>query len=156
VADHDATGHVMEAASKEETEEVVMASNNQKILQTQNPPFMQEPLVSEVGWLGVEDVVQGILNGYYDHEVLLYPFTVKLIVELAQNEAAKMDNPDCNITSELWTDYWKSAKERTSSASEILQVGVFKSGAHHPIIVEFDARMANAAIQSRFSQKLVG
>jgi hypothetical protein len=56
--------------------------------------------------------------------------------------------------SELWTDYWKSAKERTSSASEILHFGVFKVGGHHPLIAEFDYRMTNAAMQIGFSPKL--
>jgi hypothetical protein len=80
-------------------------------------------------------------------------FTVNLISGLARNDAAKLDNPDYNITPQLWTDYWKSDKEHTLSAKDILHFEVFKAGARPPIIAEFDARMTNVAMQSGCSPK---
>jgi UDP-galactopyranose mutase len=76
-----------------------------------------------------------------------------LISGLAINEAANLDNPYYNITPQLWTYYWKSAKERTSSASERLHFGAFEAGVHHPVIVEFEARMTNETMQSGYSPK---
>jgi hypothetical protein len=55
----------------------------------------------------------------------------------------------------LWTDYWLSARDRTSSASEILHFGVFKAGAHNKVIADFDAIMTNAEMQSGFSPEVV-
>jgi hypothetical protein len=71
------TGHILEAASKEEMEEVVTVSNKWKILQAQNIYFMQEMLESEVGWLVVGSISQYILSGYYLATGALSAFTVK-------------------------------------------------------------------------------
>jgi hypothetical protein len=124
-----------------------------KDLTSKNTPLMQEPLSPEVGWLGVGSVTQDILNGDYVSSEAVSAFTVNFISGLARNDKANLDEPDNSITPKLWTDYWKSAKERTSSASEILHFGVFKAGARHSIIAEFDARMTNSAMQSGFSPK---
>jgi hypothetical protein len=141
----------VEATSKEEIEEVVMKANKRKKYQAQNTPFMQEHLASEVGWTGVGEAAQNILNGTYSPLGHLTTFTLYLISDFKPTDKAKLDNPDYTITPKLWTDYWLSARERTLSASEILHFGVFKAGAHNKTIAEFDARMTNATMQSGFS-----
>jgi hypothetical protein len=103
----DARGKVVEAASKEEMEEVVMSSKQLKISQAQNTPLMEEPLVSEAGWLGVGSVTRDILMFSYVASGAVSVFTFNLILGLARNDIAKLDNPDYNITPQMWTYYWK-------------------------------------------------
>jgi hypothetical protein len=74
--------------------------------QTQNTPFTQDPLASEVGWLGVGQITQDILEGSYTPSDHITYFTLDFISELKQNDAAKQDNPYYNITPKLWMNYW--------------------------------------------------
>jgi hypothetical protein len=55
-----------------------MRTNKQK-RQAQNTPFMQEPLASEVEWLGVGEVAQYILNGIFSPSGHLSTLTLDLI-----------------------------------------------------------------------------
>jgi hypothetical protein len=70
-------------------QEVVIKVNKQTKCQAQNNPTMKESLSSEVGWLEVGPVAQCILNGSYSPSGHLLSFTLGLISELQQNDAAK-------------------------------------------------------------------
>ena len=58
-------GQVEEITTKEGIERACMDENEIKYRQTQNTPCMQEPLLSELGYLGTSEACEKILDGSY-------------------------------------------------------------------------------------------
>jgi hypothetical protein len=92
-----------------------------------------------------------MMDGTYEPPSELDEYTRALMVQFRQNNKAKRESPELQITPEEWKTFWKGAKEHALRASDILHFGTWKSGAHGDVIAEVDALLMNILMQSRYS-----
>jgi hypothetical protein len=114
---------------------------------------MQRPLAGEVGWLGTGPTTKYILDGRYLPPDERDMNTKWFIKSLQQNLLVKEDQPPYKITPTMWIEYWRTARENTASASNLLNFSVFIAGADNPSIAEFDATMTDIPMQTGYSPK---
>lgn len=75
-----------------------------------------------------------------------------MLRQLKKTEPAKAGTFEPHwITTESWSSFWKTAKERTSSGPSNLHFGIWKAGAHSQLISDIDAIMTNVLMQAGYS-----
>jgi hypothetical protein len=87
---------------------------------------MVEPMVSELGWLGISPKVCQMLEGTYDPPEGVDDATRLLIQQFRKNDKAKMDKRPWKITPEEWQSFWRGAKEKkhhVQASCSILECG---------------------------------
>lgn len=62
-------GELVDITDKEEMEQVIQETNEQKYRQTENTPFMTSPLhvLKDFGYLGIVEAAKMVLDGTYQH-----------------------------------------------------------------------------------------
>ncbi|CAB9523139.1 hypothetical protein SEMRO_1382_G267910.1 [Seminavis robusta] len=68
-----------ECITKESIEEVMLEVNSTKYQQCMNSQFMQDPLLSELGYIGNTDTAEEILQGSYQCSPVLNQYTQAVI-----------------------------------------------------------------------------
>ena len=75
-------GGVIECFSKLEVEDACINENYNRFTQNATTPFIQSPLVEDIGFLAETKQAEAILQGTYHHPEEIDPFTKLLIQEL--------------------------------------------------------------------------
>ena len=114
-----------EITDKEELEKAIIDSNRHKYHQTEDTcPFMNEPLLSDFGHLGMGPKTSQALNGKYTPYSLLSPQTKDFIELCKFPEEEFIINPlDRSLA--YFTKSWRKMKEKTSSRD--LHFGHYKA-----------------------------
>ena len=144
-------GSIEEITTKEGIEEACMNENENKYRQTQMSPFMKEPLLSDIGYLGNTKACEDILRGRYTVPEGVNIYTRELIHHMRSlplNHAP----PIAEIPTHTFTAGWKKMKEATSAASvNGLHMGHMKACAQDTFLAEFEAAMVNLPYATGFS-----
>jgi hypothetical protein len=142
----------MEYQDQQSVERIIMENIAARFHLTECTPAMQEPLLSDLGYLGDTDAAQCILEGTYVCPPEVDDYTHALIDghQRASNIAVD-DMIDTNITKEDFQAYWKKAKECTSSSISGLHFGHYKAASHNSTLSEMHAVFANIAVNLGFS-----
>jgi hypothetical protein len=126
---------------KVEIENAFKKANEAKYRQSYDTDFLNEPLLSEFGYLGLTDNADKVMDGTYTCQPETNPYAAKLLRQLKMNETAKAapEAPATSIDISTLKKLWAKAKERTASHG-IMHLGVFKAGAKNEYIALFDAK----------------
>jgi hypothetical protein len=84
-------GTIKETMDRSSMDQCFIRANEAKIKQAQDTPFMVEPMVSEVGWLGIGPKVCQMLEGTYDPLEDVDDAIRLLIEQFRRNDEAKKD-----------------------------------------------------------------
>ena len=120
-----------------------MEENKQKFLQTNNTPYMQEPLFSLLG-LGTTSSCKEILNNTFRAPTKADQYTTELLHCLRRhpNSPQKIDTV---ITKEVFQEGWTKMKERTAAGISGLHFGQMKACAQSDQLANFEASISNVA-----------
>ena len=144
-------GRVIEETTKEGIERACMEENEKKYRQTQATPCMQEPLLSELGYLGITASCDQILEGTYQPPPGINQYTRELLQHM-QRLPIQYPSKKATITTPMFKEGWKKIKENTSAASiSGVTFGHMKACAQDDFLAEFEAAMANLPYATGFS-----
>ena len=129
-----------------------MTENESKYRQASQTPFMQPPLLTDFGYLGIGPNADAVMQGNYQIPPGVDVYTRKFIDHLRMEPEILQTSPiETFYTTEEWKTGWKKAKERTTSGSNFLHFGHFKAGCTNDVIANFEATMANIPLLSGYS-----
>ena len=105
-----------EYSDKCRVEQAIMQSNSARFRMTENTPPLLDPLLSDLGYLGITDVSRQILAGTYACPPSVDDFTKDFLscLQFFQNVSPD-DKIRTSITKEDFQQYWHKARECTSS-----------------------------------------
>jgi hypothetical protein len=127
--------------------------NKRRFRQTEGTPFMQEPLRTSVGYLGIGPGAQDIINGTFQCPANT-PHAARLIQGLKRIDGTHEKPIHAGMPTEEYCQGWKRAKEKTSAGPLTLHFGHCKAGALDPRIIKFEAAMASIPMKSGYAYKL--
>ena len=144
-----------EYTTKTEIEDVFKDINYAKIQASVDTPFLQEPLVSEFGYMANTPAATEVLQGTYTPP----PNTdehARILLRALQTPQEISDNvgnftPNRHITTEAHIQGWKKAKEKTSAGVSGRHFGMYKAHIQRPELAELDASMRSVAYSTGFS-----
>ena len=129
-----------------------MQSNSARFCMTENTPPLQDPLLSDLGYLGVTDASRQILAGTYACPPGVDDFTKDFLscLQFSQNVSPD-DKIQTSITKEDFQRYWHKARECTSSSISGLHFGHYKSVARNDFLSEMHAVFTDIVVTMGFS-----
>jgi hypothetical protein len=139
---------------KEEIEEACIAENIARFSQSEATPFMQEPLLSELGYLADTPTAEAILQGIYEPPTELDKFTKLFINELRMPDNIRYGHQmSDDVTSESNKIAWSRQKEQVSSEPSGLTFSHYKAAAQDPVNNLFDAKLRGIPYKYGFSPR---
>jgi hypothetical protein len=137
--------------NKVEIEEAFMRTNEIKYRQSYDTPFLQEPLLSSFGYLGLNDNANKVMEGTFECPAGTDQYVAKLLKHLKMNnEARAAPEAPTSIDIVTWQKLWAKATERTSSHG-VMHFGIFKAGAKNDYIALFDVTMTEIPMLTGYS-----
>ena len=128
-------------------------ANQQKYRRTECTPFMTQPLLSSVGFDGLNPTASSILNGTFP-TTNLPSHTAHHIQELsAPQNLPPWPAHFLRITPAEHARAWRKAKERTSSSPSGLHFGLWKANAQHPTLCEMDSILRVIPFRTGYSMR---
>jgi hypothetical protein len=129
-----------ECITPDEMNTTLLEVNSSKYQQCNHSPFLQEPLLSEFGYLGDSPNTDAVLDGTY----VPPPGTdyyASLLLQHMQRPPGMPSTPQCDqfVSTQDHVASWKRAKEYTSSGISGLHFGMFKAQSKDPDLAAFDA-----------------
>ena len=154
-------GDFVEMTTQEDVEHHTMEMCNARFHLTRDTPFMQEPMRSELGPLGVNTpAVHAILQGTYHIPNECDAFTREFIETIMASSPVNPANRiSCEITKEDFQSFWRGCKEQTSSSISGCHYGHYKVAATNNTLSEIHALFTELAVTggaplSRWAQGL--
>jgi len=151
----------VEMTTQEDVEHHTMAMCHARFHLTRDTPFMQEPMRSELGPLGVNTpAVQAIMQGTYQIPAECDEFTRDFLETIMASSPINSANRiSCEITKEDFQSFWKKCKEQTSSSMSGCHYGHYKVAATNDLLSEVHALFTELAVTggaplSRWAQGL--
>ena len=119
-----------------------------KYHQTEDTPPMNQPMVSQIGYLGLGHQTDEILAGRMKRQPGSNRYANMLLTKLK-----RLDNQLIHpgITRDEYQEGWAKAKERTSSGGAILHFGHCKSMAQDQGMATLDAMFLSSAMKSGYA-----
>ena len=138
--------------TKQAIEAACINENLERFTQSESTPFMQEPLLSALGFLADTPEADAILDGTYEPPPGTDRYAKLLIQELRMPENVRNNPmPQTDVTPDVNRQAWNRQKEAVSSDPEGLTFSHYKAGAADPLINEFDARLRGIPYKYGFS-----
>jgi hypothetical protein len=135
-------------------ERLIMANNAARFHLTEDTPPMTEPLLSDLGYLADTETAAQILDGTYICPPGTDDYTRDFfrILQRPQNVDA-LDRIDTSFSVSDFQNYWKKAKEQTSSSISTLHFGHDKAVCKNDTLSEMHCVFVDIAVNSDFSPK---
>jgi hypothetical protein len=148
----DSTGEWVELTSREDIEAGCQWENSRRFSQTSSTPFMTSPLLDDFGYLALGPATAAVLDGSYVPPPGTDIYARKLLLELKMDPAVAAAPPMKVIFSiDQHTRGWRKAKEFTATGPSGLTFSHFIAATHDPLLVSFDATMANIPYATGYS-----
>lgn len=126
--------------SKQEIEEACIQENEKKYSQTEGTPCMIHPLSNILGFLGLTEEAEAILDGTFEFPAECHPYTREFFAQMKRVPQAQNLAPPAAISTETFKQGWKVMKEGTSAcSSEGLHFGHLKACAQDEELANFEA-----------------
>lgn len=120
--------------------------------QTENTPFMTEPLIGEFGHKATNDNADKVLKGDYIPKEGTDPYVVKLLPHLVTPESISREgNLKSAISTIEYVNAWRNKNEYTGSGPSGLHYGHFKAMCWNNVTADFHTNMANIPLLSGYS-----
>ena len=147
----DSNGVWVEYFRKEEVEGACLFESEGRFRQTEGTPFLNEPLLSQVGPRANLPAADSILKGDF-----LLPDEVdectKLILEaMTRPPSADPIASDKFISLKDWTTLWTKTNENTASGKSGIHFGMMKANAADPDLAAFDTALANLSFSTGYT-----
>jgi hypothetical protein len=136
----------------EDIEDACIEENIARFSQSEDTPFMQEPLLSALGYLADTPAAESILQGTYKPPTELDRYTKLFINELRmpdniRNGHQMSDEVTCKGNKRAWS----RQKEQVSSEPFGLTFSHYKAASSDPINNQFDAKLRGVPYKYGFS-----
>ena len=128
--------------------QVLAKEYKHKYHQTENTPPMQQPMLSQLGYLGLGHQTKEILAGRHRRHTGNDRYSNMLLSKLQQIDNIPIQP---GITREEYQYRWAKAKEKTSSGGTTLHFGHCKSMAQNNGLAQLDAMFLSSAMKSGYS-----
>ena len=116
---------------KIDIESALLEELTNRFSQSKNTPFLQPPLLQEVGQMGFGPAREKILDGTYTTPQGTDPWAACLITQLARAQGNTVPpSTELNINEHI--SGWKKAREYTSSGLSDIHFGHFIAGTKDP------------------------
>jgi hypothetical protein len=133
-------------------EQHIMENNSRRFRLTESTPTMQEPLVSQLGYLGNMEAASQILNGTYVCPPELETETQLFISALRVTSPTMMvSKVSTSVTKEDFKSYWKHARERTSSSLSNIHFRHYKASTNPNYVSEIHALFTEIVVSTGYS-----
>ena len=114
-------------------------------------PICQSPLRGEFGYCAQSQAGREVLSGMYRYEDWTDPATRDLLKEVSRLQQLIPENSVSDIISgKEWSDYWKKAREETSSSESGLHFGHQIASADSPLLSHLQATCCSIALRRGF------
>ena len=134
---------------KDSIEAACLETHENKYRQTEDSPFMQDPLLRDFGYQDAYYHAEEILLGIYDIPDGVSIHTRRMIAEMKMPpEILEYDPCPDFVSDHSHTSAWRKAKERTSAGISGLHFGMFKAQAKDPECASLDASMRSVAYRT--------
>ena len=143
---------LIQHSDKDTVEQKIMENNENRFRLTENTPPMNEPLLSNLGFLSDTDAAKRILNGTYICPEGVDAYTKNFIASL--QITAPIDPADFIPNTVSLQDYqvhWKWSKECTSSSISGLHFGHWKAAAESNFLSKLHALFTDIIISTGYS-----
>ena len=113
---------------KIEIEQALCKQNKKKFTSAYSSPFLQQPLLSQIGQTATSEESQQILLGNFDPPKSLSKDTKRFIKQLkipSKIQQKGKNDTYCDITTA--TAYWRKKRERTNSSMSGRHIGTYKA-----------------------------
>jgi hypothetical protein len=144
----DASGNVLEFTSQTQMEEALLKELKIRFNQASNTPFQTDPLLRDLGPLGVSAAAKDVLLGRYSPPSSTDEWAAKLIPFLRQ---AIPTAPIVDLTPEQYAAGWKRVRERTSAGMSGITIPHMKAHGSSSFLSLIDSIMANLPYRFGFS-----
>ena len=130
------------STDKEAIENALRTEYENKYRLAYSSPFLQEPLLSELGQFAINDKAKAILNGTYECDLNIPKHTKTFIRHLKKDKCLRSRplNP-VDITTEQSNAFWRNIKEKISSSPSLMHIGTYKAALSNRINAEIQAQM---------------
>ena len=130
------------STDKTKIEQALMTEYENKYRLAYSSPFLQEPLISQLGQLAMNDTAQEMLDGKFDCDINIPKHTKKFIKHLKRDKCLSSTalNP-IQITTDQAEAFWKNIKEKISSSPSQMHIGTYKAALANKINAEIQAQM---------------
>jgi hypothetical protein len=131
-------------------EKAIMETIDLRYRLTHSTPFLQEPLLATVGLTGTSLAAQQILDGTF---ICLAGVdeTTQLLIKLLKRPADGVLCIETTITCKDFQQYWKRARQRTSSSMSGLHFGHWKAAAGSDELSETHSLFMEIAISTGYA-----
>ena len=139
-------------SDKDTVEQKIMENNKIQFQLMESTPAMNEPLLSDLGFLSDTDATKRILNGTYICPEGVDAYTKNFIASL--QITAPIDPADFIPNTVSLQDYqahWKRSKECTSSSISGLHFGHWKAAAESDFLSKLHALFTDIIISTSYS-----
>jgi hypothetical protein len=130
-----------------------LQENKAKYTQCYPTPMLQEPMLSEVGYLGFTEPAQEILQGTYHPPEETNYLTQAFIQELKKPAGIELNSCPDTIPVEEHIQAMKKVKENTSSGISGLHYGLWKANAEVGELAAIDATMREIPYRTGYVMK---
>ena len=143
---------LIQHSNKDTVEQKIMENNENRFQLMESTPPMNEPLLSNLGFLSDTDATKRILNGTYICPEGVDAYTKNFIASL--QITTPIDPADFIPNTVSLQDYqahWKWSKEHTSSSISGLHFGHWKAAAESNFLSELHALFTDIIVSTSYS-----
>jgi len=137
-------------SGRQAVEQALCQSLQQRFTKAHGSPFLHQPLLQDVGFLGCRTAAQEILAGTYQCPPDTDEYT-KLFIEALHWPTLCPDIISLILNTENFCNHWRKARESTSSSFSGLHFGHYKAAASTPTIAHLHTRFTQLVFMSGMS-----
>ena len=150
VVNQDGTTAWKEISKHDDIVEALIVEHTNKYHQTEGTPPMSFPVQRQIGYLGIGEEADKILQGQYERANGTDDFSAILLKALSRVNPTQ-DELRVGITGKEFTEGWNKIKERTSSGGSICHFGHCKAMAKDEQLAEMEAAFLSFPLRTRYS-----
>ena len=144
-------GTTTQCLTREDIEAACMQEGQRRFLQASNTPFLQNPLLHDIGFSAHQTTVDHILTGTYHVPHGVDPYTRKFIAELAMPPSvAQLPLISGVVSTADHIRSWKRMKGHIASSSFGPQFSNYIAGTQNIQVADIDAALASIPIAAGY------
>ena len=147
-------GEIHEITDSEEIYQVCAAENEKKYQQTRNTPCLQPPLRELLGFDGLTQFANDILDGTFVAPQGTSQYLIELFQQLKKPDNINLDQIATEVTVEQFQNGWKGMKEFTSAGKSGLHFGHLKLCALHTFLANFESSISHIPFATGYSPRV--
>ena len=128
--------------------------NEKKYHQSRDTPCLQPPLQELLGYVGLTEFADSILDGTFQPPPGVSPYAIELFCQLKKPDNVQLDEVATQLTIEQFQSGWKRMKEFTSAGKSGLHFGHLKVCALHTFLSNFESSLSHISFTTGYSPQV--